>query len=681
MHDLGLKWGFMVMRDIDEKATAHGSTSPTANDLQLALDSMPLPFYLFAPVRGASGTPIDMAYVYVNSAAERLSGIPFQDLVGKTMVELYPSTRDNGLLANYLAVLTSGEPMTIPLRAFDDHGVRGDFNIVAYRVDGEVAAVVHDVTEQLAAQAGLTEAEQRYRQLAENSDAIGLNLSTDGTVVEILGEPLRWLGRTAEQMLGKTLSELLGSDEATRLRQALLAAGSMSGDILVRGADGRQRWVAHQSRTVIDESGTVTGIISTWRDAQGEVELRQELDEAAQKARNLADLYEIARSEAVGAVEAKSAFLSEMSHELRTPLNIILGFAQLLEMDGLSADQRNSLSQITEAAYAQLTLIDDIRDLTRLERGTVSLSIEPVGVAEILAQVVDQMTMPAGTANVTLATPQDADPNLWIRADRQRVIQILVRIVGNGIRYSGAGGQVTATCQERGETVAISVSDTGPGVDASAMDGLFNPFNRTDINRGESHAMGIGLAVAQGLAHAMRGSIEVESASGQGATFTLVLPKGNKDRRINVDGSHDPTTGANLTVVYIEDNPANALLLTKITQLRANVTCLVAPTGLEGLALVASVRPGLVFLDLHLPDIDGEECLRRLRADPATRDLPVVIATADATTSIHRHLIDLGATGTMTKPLFVADVLAWLDDPTGSHRDAPQPDTAGPGDP
>jgi PAS domain S-box-containing protein len=503
--------------------------------------------------------------------------------------------------------------------------------------------------------------------LAENSEAIGLDVSAEGSITDLLGSPQRWLGWSAEQMIGKTLVELLDPDDCAELQRIMQGAGSLSGEFLVRCADGRQRWVAHESHAVTDESGTATGVISTWRDAQGEVAHRRELRDSAQQARDLADLHEIARSRAVEAVEAKTVFLSEMSEELRTPLNIILGFAQLLEMDDLTADQRASLRHITQAAQAQLTLINDILDVSRLERGTISLSVEPVGVSEILAQVADQMKVPAGHGDVSLAIPQDIDPTLQVQVDRQRALQILVRIVGNAIRFSGAGGQVTVACHDHGATVAIAVSDTGPGIDPAAAAELFSPFTRKDPNRGVSHSAGIGLAVARGLALAMDGSIEVQSTPGQGATFTLELPKGQLDHRTGVDGSDDPGTAGHLTVVYIEDNPANALLLTKITQLRANVTCLVAPTGLEGLALVASERPDLVFLDLHLPDIDGAECLRRLRADPATQDLPVVIVTADAATSLHRQLIDLGATCTMTKPVSIADVLTWLDNPTGPN--------------
>jgi CheY-like chemotaxis protein len=352
-----------------------------------------------------------------------------------------------------------------------------------------------------------------------------------------------------------------------------------------------------------------------------------------------------------------------MSHELRTPLTAILGFSQLLEMDDLTDDQRTSVSHILKAGRHLLDLINEILDISRIETGQMTISAEPVAVAELLEEVVAVLTPLAGSRRVQVGT--DIGRGAHVMADRNRLRQVLTNVLSNAIKYNREGGTVSIACGPGEEgRLRIAIRDTGYGISPEHLDRVFRPFDRLGAELGTVEGTGIGLALASGLVAAMGGSMRVESQLDAGSTFTidLALAEGPLERYERT-ATADPLTrgGPRRVVLQIEDNQSNVKLVERIMQRRPAIELLTAPTGRSGLQLAASRLPNLVLLDLHLPDLPGHEVLRELKLNTATRHIPVVVVSADATSAQVSRLQQSGVFGYLTKPLDVAEFLATVD--------------------
>ena len=231
-----------------------------------------------------------------------------------------------------------------------------------------------------------------------------------------------------------------------------------------------------------------------------------------------------ASAEAERASEAKSEFLSRMSHELRTPLNAILGFAQLLELDELPADQAASVDQIQRAGHHLLALINEVLDISRIEAGRLSLSTEPVEVGDVLDEVATLLAPVAESAGIELSVHVDGARAVRVRADRQRLLQVLLNLGSNALKYNNRGGAVSfLTVTPTDGRVRFEVHDTGPGIPHEQQDQLFIPFSRLGAERSAVEGTGVGLALSKHLVEVMGGVIGVESVSGHGSTFWVEL--------------------------------------------------------------------------------------------------------------------------------------------------------------
>jgi PAS domain S-box-containing protein len=379
-----------------------------------------------------------------------------------------------------------------------------------------------------------------------------------------------------------------------------------------------------------------------------------------------------AEAEADGANRAKSDFLSRMSHELRTPLNAILGFAQLLEVDVRNPEQRESVELILKGGRHLLALINEVLDIARIEAGTLSISLEPVLASEVVNGALDLVRPQAAARAVQL--PGAIVCPRYVRADRQRLQQVLLNLLSNAIKYNRNGGRVTASCTEaEAGRLRIAVGDTGSGIAPEMLVRLFTPFDRLGAEQGGIEGTGLGLALSKRLVEAMGGTLDVVSMLNEGSTFAVELPSVAGPTVPVIDADRDAadqhSSMARGTVLYIEDNLSNLRLLEHIISRRPGVTLLSAMQGSRGIELAQHHRPQLILLDLHLPDLPGADVLQRLREDPRTRAIPVVVLSADATPGQVTRLLGQGAHGYLTKPLDLKQFLALLDDQlNGSER-------------
>ncbi len=371
-----------------------------------------------------------------------------------------------------------------------------------------------------------------------------------------------------------------------------------------------------------------------------------------------------AKAEAVRADRAKGEFLSAMSHDLRTPLNAILGFGQLLELSKLGQPDRDSVEQILRAGRQLLAMIDDILEFTRVDSGRLTLAIEPIVVKEAVREAMDLVRMQAVEGGVLLEWPSGADPGLAVLADRRRLVQVLLNLLVNAVKFSRKGGTVTVAAEPLGEERArIIVRDTGIGISPERIPRIFEPFEADPDGRSGSRSIGLGLAVGSRLVRAMGGSISVESQVGSGTAFSLDLPRADSPITAgSFPGSAE--TGADRsvpTILYIEDNLPNITLVQRLLGRHGDVRMLAAMQGRLGLELAREHLPDLILLDLRLPDVTPEEMLRELKADTRTRDIPVVMLSSEETPSRMGEMRALGASDYLTKPINVAAFLATVD--------------------
>jgi signal transduction histidine kinase/ActR/RegA family two-component response regulator len=393
---------------------------------------------------------------------------------------------------------------------------------------------------------------------------------------------------------------------------------------------------------------------------RGEEALRQAKEEA-----------EGAREAAESANRAKSEFLSRMSHELRTPMNSILGFAQLLAKRDLPHDQRKAVDHILKAGEHLLNLINEVLDIARIEANRQQLSLEPVRVRYALHEALSLIRPLAAQRHTHVPEDVEVDGDPYVRADRQRLAQVLLNLLSNAVKYNRPGGAVWLSCRRvrdaasAEERLRIGVHDTGAGIAADKLDELFVPFARLGAEQTEVEGTGLGLALSKRLVEAMGGRISVESTPDAGSVFFVELqvvpaPLEGLGRAAATLGAGEQPPGGPATILYIEDNLANLALVEAILANRP-VKLMPALQGQLGIDLAAEHQPDVVLLDLHLPDMRGDEVLRRLQADPRTRDIPVVVISADATDSSVERLLDAGARAYISKPLDVDEFLTALD--------------------
>jgi signal transduction histidine kinase/ActR/RegA family two-component response regulator len=370
---------------------------------------------------------------------------------------------------------------------------------------------------------------------------------------------------------------------------------------------------------------------------------------------------ELAIEEARNANQAKSAFLSSMSHELRTPLNAILGFAQILAADKLptTPEQKKEFAgHILKSGRHLLTLINEILDLAKVEAGALTLSMEPVGLAEVLLECRTMIEPLAAARGIRVHFPAAGEPAALVQADRTRLKQVLLNLLSNAVKYNREGGAVTLACTACGpDRLRLSVLDTGMGLRPDQVAALFQPFNRLGQENSAQEGTGIGLVFTRRLVELMKGEIGVTSTPGVGSTFWIELPAAAPLVQLPApaqdagNAAVRPDAAAPRLILYIEDNPANLRLVQEIVGFRPDLSLLTAPDGHAGLALAHTHRPAIVLMDLNLPGMNGFEVLAQLRRDPETAHIPAVALTANAMPRDIERGLSAGFARYLTKPI------------------------------
>ena len=517
--------------------------------------------------------------------------------------------------------------------------------MTAMRIDAPIPTIAYTVSAPIDHKPFLAKSNSPYRELN-----VGFYASTTPDAAALLiqynGDPTRSGLRAAETFLygsdkwlvvSSARQPLVGSF-AEHVPWMILGAGLVLAVLLGLLTEALTRRRAYAMKLVDERTRTLRGA--------------QEAAEAANK--------------------AKSEFISRMSHELRTPLNAVLGFGQVLELyEDMTEFQHKAVCHITTAGRHLLDLINEILDLSQVESGGLSLVSEPVAIGVVVKETMDLLEPVAAEHGVTLFGGEAAsDCGRLVYADPQRLKQVLLNLIGNGIKYNRQGGSVTVRCQVAGgesPMLRLLVSDTGPGIADDQLPKLFTAFERLGAERTAIEGTGMGLALSKRLVEAMHGRIGVESIVGQGSTFWVELEMAQGESP-SVAESVEPAPSTRPAVLYIEDNLTSVKLVEQLLSTRPGIDLYAAMQGSVGLDIARSRRPILILLDVNLPDMDGEAVLRELRTDPRTADLPVVVVSADVTQRQIDRLGHAGASAYLSKPIDVARLLQHIDDAAATRE-------------
>jgi PAS domain S-box-containing protein len=447
------------------------------------------------------------------------------------------------------------------------------------------------------------------------------------------------------------------------IKRVLMETKLTDYELTARARDGKETVVSYNATTFYDRDRTLQGVFAAARD----ITERKILDRALQDT-NLA--LQGAKLAAEKANLAKSDFLSNMSHELRSPLNAILGFAQLMESSTPppTPAQRQSIDQILQAGWYLLALINEILDLALIESGKLSLSPEPISLADVLSDCRGMIEPLALKNGIGLTFPR-FDDTPFVKADRTRIKQVLINLLSNAIKYNRAGGTVEVTwAMSATQRLRIAVHDTGNGLTPENLAQLFQPFNRLGQESGSEEGTGIGLVVSKRLVELMGGEIGAESTIGVGSVFWIELHSARAPSlvvaatEVHADTPARAHSEAALhTLLCVEDNPANLMLVEKLLERRPDIRLLTAKDGIRGIEMARAARPDVILMDINLPGISGLIALGILSEDSETASIPVIALSANAMPGDIEKGLAAGFFHYLTKPIKVNEFMDTLD--------------------
>jgi len=630
----------------------------------------------------------------VNEGSLKVTGVAREQLIGTDFSDYFtePSKAREGYQQVFAKGFVTDYPLTI--RHKDGRLTHVLYNASVYKdVVGNVLGVfaaARDITARMQAEAALLKAGALQSAIFNSVNFSSIATDAKGVIQIFNVGAERMLGYTADEVMNKitpadisdpqevivraeALSLELGTTISPGFEALVFKASRAIEDIyeLTYFRKDGSRFPAVVSVTALrDAAETIIGylLIGTDNTARKLVESEQKRLDQALRETNLE--LQAAKVEAERANLAKSDFLSSMSHELRSPLNAILGFAQLIDSDlpGPTPKQRVSINQILQAGWYLLELINEILDLALIESGKLSMSLEPMSLEEVLRDCQAMIEPQARKSGIRVSFSYPESP-LFVKAERTRVKQIIVNLLSNAIKYNRVGGKVEVSCRSRPDgQVRVTVQDTGEGLSPDKLAQLFQPFNRLGQEAGVEEGTGIGLVVSKQLVELMGGTIGVQSTVGVGSVFWIELKVTDAIEPDHV--AMAPTATPELatassaplrTVLYVEDNPANLMLITKLLARRPEICMLSARDGRSGVELAQANQPDVILMDINLPGISGFTALTILAVDPATAHIPVIAISANAMPSDVKKGLNAGFFRYLTKPIKVDEFMETLD--------------------
>ncbi len=634
----------------------------------------------------------DGIFIDCNKASEFILGATKEYIVGKTPTDISPIYQPNGKRSeDYVkevieeAILNGSNQFEFTHLKSDGTPVLIDIKVSVVDANGEklLFTTWRDISAQREAEVMI----KKLKSAVEQSPISIFITDIYGNIEYVNPFTLSVTGYSIDELIGQNPRILKSGFTNPKVYDELwktITSGMVWRGILNnRRKNGSLYWESTTITPIINEAGSITSFIAIKEDIterikieheikQLNINLEKKIAERTIQLQNSNKELTKAKVEAETANHAKSEFLSRMSHELRTPMNAILGFSQLLELGNLDAKQEKSVHHILNSGRHLLDLINEVLEISRIEAGKISISVESVKLNNVFKDVIETLTPTANFYGVTLINDLENSNDIFIEADKQRIKQILINLISNGIKYNGKKGWVKLSIKESNSKeenfVRICVSDNGPGIDSAKISKLFTPFERLGAENSAVEGTGLGLSVVKQYTILMRGTCGVESKLNEGSIFWIELPKTNsiielvKLDKILLADNEKKNTRDQAVVLYIEDNSSNIDLVTQILiSMRPNIRLITSVYGKETNALAKLHKPNLILLDLNLPDIHGAAVFELLKKEEELKDIPVVVVSADAMPAQVSNLLAAGVKQYLTKPFDVSQFLQTLD--------------------
>jgi PAS domain S-box-containing protein len=582
----------------------------------------------------------DGRYVFANDAAERAFQRTRDELYGRRDDEIFPAHTGAEFRENDRKVLRSGAAFeTIETLEHADgvhHSLVSKFPISVEGAPDMVGGIAIDITERIAAEAALRESDARFRDMADHAPVLIWSNGARGCEF-VNREYLRFVGCSLEEVQGDGWRRFLHPEDAgaylDAYARAVAARRPFDAQFRFRRADGEYRWLHSTGVPRFHSADHPVGYVGC-----------------------SADITEIKRSEQAlrEADRRKDEFLATLAHELRSPLAPIRSALERLRGD---AGRDPATLRMLERQVDQIVhLVDDLLDVSRITRGHISLRREPVALADVVRTAVEtaRPLLEAAGHELTVSLPPESR---WLDADPLRLSQILVNLLSNAAKYTQPGGHVELAAEARGAELAVTVRDDGIGIAADVLPRVFEPFTQLDPDSGASHdGLGIGLALAAKLAELHGGRLEARSEGpGRGSEFCVTLPcvRAAPPRGLPARARSRPRPDARALrdpILVVDDNRDGAeslALLLRSRGLRAEF----ALDGASALQAARLLQPAVVLLDLGMPEMDGFEVARRMRAEPSLAGLTLVAVTGWNEPRIRERCAQAGFDHHVVKPV------------------------------